>query len=221
MNITRRDLFKSFYSKRIYFIHRRESFKEDVVKLSTLRGLMNVQCRDWEKTPVSYLSAKESLAVGIMLFVKKSYRGKKYIERAIQYCEYAYMETKDLELSYLGSLALGVLYFELALVETDKVKQDKLFKTSTAYLKTAAELAPSDDHSCLYHAVVQRGRGVDLELVAKTLVRASKATDSPKAIYQLLINIYTKLSMEKAASFYQNKMSQIEEDDLIESRLVA
>ncbi len=183
---------------------------------------MNVKCRDWESTPVSYLSAKESLAVGIMLFVKKSYRGKKYIERAIQYCEYAYMETKDLELSYLGSLALGILYFELALIEKeDKVQQDKLFKTSTAYLKTAAELAPSDDHSCLYHAVVQRGRGVDLELVAKTLVRASKVTDSPRSIYQLLINIYSKLNMEKAATFYHNKLELIEEDEPIIGRLAA
>ncbi len=221
MNITKRDLFKSFYSKRIYFIHQRESFKEEVVKLSTLKSLMSVNCRDWEKTPVSYLSAKESLAVGIMLFVKKSYRGQKYIEKAIQYCEYAYMETKDLELSYLSSMALGVLYFELAMTEKETPLQEKLFKTSTAYLKTAGELAPSDDHSCLYHAIVQRGRGVDLELVAKTLVRASKSTDSPRSIYKLLTNIYTKLCMEKAASFYKNKVDQIDEEDLIISQFAA
>lgn len=205
MNITRRDLFKGFYSKRIYFIHQNESFKEEVVELKTLQELLRVNCRDWEKTPVAYLSAKEALAVGIMLFIKKSYRGEKYIKKAIEFCEYAYMETKDNQLAFLSSLALGVLYFENALIQSDVKEQEKLFKTSTAYLKTASEIAPEDDHSCLYHAIVQRGRGHNLEEVAKTLVRASKISLSPEPIYKILSNIYDELNMEQASTFYRNK----------------
>lgn len=205
MNISRRDLFKRFYSKRIYFLHQRESFKEEVVELSTLRELLNVNCRDWEKTPVAYLSSKEALAVGIMLFIKKGYRGEKYTHRAIEFCEYAYMETKDPQIAYLSSLALGVLYFENALVQKTKTEQEKFFKTSTAYLKTASDIAPEDDHSCLYHAIVQRGRGHNLEEVAKTLVKASKVSMAPIAIYKILTNIYSELEMDKAATFYQNK----------------
>lgn len=212
MNISKRDLFKRFYSKRIYFIHTRESFKEEVVGTSTLRELLQVNCRDWENTPLSYLSAKEALAVGIMLYVKKSYRGPQYIEKAIELCEYAYMETKNAELSYLASLALGVLYFENALAQNVPQEREKFFKTSTAYLKTASEIAPDDDHSCLYHAIVQRGRGVDLESVAKTLVRASKVSQGPAAIYKILTNIYLELQMIDAAKFYQKKFEDVDPD---------
>lgn len=214
MNITRKELFKRFYSKRIYFIHERDSFKEEVVNLSTLRELLKVNCRDWEKTPMSYLSSKEALAVGIMLFVKKGYRGHGYTEKAIKLCEYAYMETKDPQLSYLGALALGVLYFENALVQQDSSDREKFFKISTAYLKTASGIAPGDDHSCLYQAIVQRGRGVDLEQVAKTLVRASKVSEAPVPLFKILSNIYVELKMTKAASFYRKKFESEEETPL-------
>lgn len=213
MNMTRKELFRSFYSKRIYFFHKREQFKEDVVELKTVRSLLSVSCRDWEKTPMSYLSAKEALAVGIMIYVKKNYRGIKYINRAIELCEYAYMETKNREISYMASLALGVLYFELALLEGDFKKKEKLFKASSAYIKTSSEIAPGDDHSSLYQAVVQQGRGQDLHEVAKSLVKASKVTDSPAPIYKMLTNIYTQLDMGKASEFYKKKWEEWEELD--------
>jgi hypothetical protein len=208
MNINRRELFKDFYSKRIYFIHKRESFKEEVVRSKTLSTLLQVKCRDWEKTPLSYLSSKEALAVGIMLFVKKNYRGEKYIKKAIDFCEYAYMETKDREISYLSSLALGVLYFEYALVLMDEESKSKFFKISTAYLKTATESSSNDDHSHLYHAIVQQGRGIELELVAKTLVQASKVSIEPIPIFKLLTGIYSKLNMKEAEAFYKKKWEE-------------
>lgn len=210
MNINRRELFKDFYSKRIYFIHKRESFKEEVVGTKTLSSLLQVKCRDWEKTPLSYLSSKEALAVGIMLFIKKSYRGEKYIKKAIDFCEYAYMETKDREISYLSSMALGVLYFEYAMVLTEIEKRNKFFKISSAYLKTASESASSDDHSPLYHAIVQQGRGINLETVAKTLVKASKVSTTPIPIFKLLTGIYAKLKMKDAEAFYRNKWQEDE-----------
>ncbi|MFT6546327.1 MAG: hypothetical protein ACJAT2_003669 [Bacteriovoracaceae bacterium] len=208
MNINKRELFKDFYSKRIYFIHKRESFKEEVVRSKTLRSLLQVRCRDWEKTPLSYLSSKEALAVGIMLFVKKSYRGEKFIKKAIDFCEYAYMETQDREISYLSSMALGVLYFEYALILEEKDKQSKFFKISSAYLKTASENSSDDDHSHLYHAIVQQGRGIELELVAKTLVRASKVSIEPTPIFKLLTGIYSKLNMKEAEAFYRSKYEE-------------
>lgn len=210
MNINRRELFKDFYSKRIYFIHKRESFKEEVVGTKTLSSLLQVKCRDWEKTPLSYLSSKEALAVGIMLFIKKSYRGEKYIKKAIDFCEYAYMETKDREISYLSSMALGVLYFEYAMVLTEIEKRNKFFKISSAYLKTASESASNDDHSPLYHAIVQQGRGINLETVAKTLVKASKVSTRPIPIFKLLTGIYAKLKMKDAEAFYRNKWQEDE-----------
>ena len=42
--------------------------------------------------------------------------GHDYIEKAIELCEYAYMETKNPELSYLASLAFSCFSFLLILV---------------------------------------------------------------------------------------------------------
>lgn len=218
MNISKRDLFKSFYSKRIYFFHQREAFKEEVVELKTLRELLSINCKDWENTPLSYLSSREALSTGIMIYVKKGYLGEKHICRAIELCQHAFMETKDKELSFLASMALGILYFECALLQKKKEAKENFFKTSAAYLKTANDIAPEDDHSCLYHAIVQRGRGQNLEAVAKTLIKASKLSPVPSPIYKILINIYSELEMEQAALFYRNKS---ELADMEEALLVA
>lgn len=180
-------------------------YRQHIVERQTLVNLLTYKSADWGDTPMEYLSELEALARAISICLKNPGR-KDSVLKAIAFCQYSLL-SKEKEVRYLSSLSLGILFFELALLERNTGVQKIHLGNALQFFKMAKGIVGIDQHTLLYLALIEVARD-DLMGSAVYLTRAAYYTKKPRPLFFALSQIYLKFGMERVSLFYFKKAAK-------------
>ncbi len=182
---------------------------EDFPFLNKIEAVSKKDYLKWVRIHREYLSAFESLAVGISLYFEEIGPREDDTEQVMSYFEYAIQNSTDNNVSYLAKVSLGIMYFNIALTKTDDVAQSKLMKISRFYFNEASELVDNNELSLLYRALTEVGVG-EIAEACRFITKASKLSQDPNVLYTVLKKVYDNLGLQSISKFYAIKALSFE-----------
>lgn len=169
--------------------------------------LTEEDCVRWIKVHPSYLSAYESINLGIKLFEIE--RTRDDLKFKLQYLQQAF-EQGPPQLKSWAMQAIGIAYFEEALKGPIK-EQKSLLRQALASFLSAQEHDLTHLNPRLYQVIVLVAQD-KLPEALKKLYTAQKLTcsqDRPELtipLYEVLAKIYASLGQERVSRFYLTKL---------------
>lgn len=169
--------------------------------------LSEEDCMRWLKIHPSYLSASESMALGITLFEKE--RPRDEFDFKLKYLQQAY-ELANGDLKTWAMQAIGIAYFEQALKGPLHEQYSYLRQALTSF-QEAQELELNSLNSRLYQVLVLVAQD-KFELALKKLYQIQHLTwlqERPEVglpLYEILAKIYASLGQERVSRFYLSKL---------------
>lgn len=169
--------------------------------------LSDEDCMRWLKIHPSYLSAYESMALGMTLFEKQ--RSRDEFSFKLKYLQQAF-ELANGELKTWAMQAIGVAYFEEAL-KRPLCEQYSYLRQALTSFQEAQELELNSLNPRLYQvlALVAQDK---FELALKKLYQTQHLTwlqERPEIglpLYEVLAKIYASLGQERVSRFYLSKL---------------
>jgi|GEM_PF-3855230 hypothetical protein len=161
----------------------------------------------WLKIHPSYLSAYESMALGITLFEKE--RPRDEFGFKIQYLQQANELAND-QLKPWAIQAIGIAYFEQAL-KGPLDEQYTFLRLSLASFQEAQELELTSLNPRLYQVLVLVAQDKFEQALKKLyqiqhLTWLQKRPEVSLPLYEILAKIYASLGQEKVSRFYLSKL---------------
>jgi tetratricopeptide (TPR) repeat protein len=187
-----------------YFKNFKYNVFDDFPILQNLNRTTNKDYLKWVKIQKEYLSAQESMAVGITLFFDNRSDEVEFLDKIISYFEYSLNNSNDVHIKYLSNISLGLVYFKTALSKSEKKTQSKLMKISRFYFTEASLFVEHNELSLLYLALTEVAIG-EIEEACRFISKASKTSQDPGILYQVLHKVYDNLGFKNISLFYENK----------------
>lgn len=169
--------------------------------------LSDEDCMRWLKIHPSYLSASESMALGITLFEKE--RPRDDFDFKLKYLQQAY-ELANGELKTWAMQAIGIAYFEQAL-KGALHEQYSCLRQALSSFQEAQELDLNSLTPRLYQVLVLVAQD-KFEQALKKLYQIQHLTwlqQRPEVglpLYEILAKIYASLGQERVSRFYLSKL---------------
>lgn len=169
--------------------------------------LSEEDCMRWLKIHPSYLSASESMALGITLFEKE--RPRDEFPFKLKYLQLAY-DLAGPDLKMWAMQAIGIAYFEQAL-KGPLSQQHTLLRQALSSFREAQEHELSSLTPRLYQVLVLVAQDKFEQALKKLyqiqhLTWLQKKPEMGLPLYEILAKIYSSLGQDRVSRFYLSKL---------------